>query len=94
MMTEAEIPHFVEDVVETGCEITAVLGEFYVIADSDLPVDVYTQIAPRLAEIGETYGARDHLHQQIVDYLISIGRSYPPGPKHEVLWSGIPGEDI
>ncbi|MDM9626285.1 hypothetical protein QTL95_10280 [Rhizobium sp. S152] len=77
MMSEEQIPDFVRDVAETGCDITAVLGVGYVIGDSDLPLEAYERIAPRLKEINEIYGGRDHLLHEIAEYLLSIGKYYP-----------------
>ena len=50
------------------------------IADEDLPEDVYEKIEPELRRIDKAYGERDHLLLQIVEYLHSIGRSYHPQP--------------
>ncbi|MCJ8521154.1 hypothetical protein ABID21_004207 [Pseudorhizobium tarimense] len=77
IMTEKQIPDFVSDIVATGCDIRAV-ADFYVIADADLPDDVYEAVEPELMRISETYGERDHLKAQITNYLYSIGRCYPP----------------
>ncbi|MDM9629556.1 hypothetical protein QTL95_27095 [Rhizobium sp. S152] len=76
-MTEDQIPDFVRDIAETGCDITAVLGTGYVIGDADLSPDEYERVRPRLKEINELYGERDHLLHEIADYLLSIGRYYP-----------------
>ena len=84
-MTEADIPQFVEDILETGCEITAVMGESYVIGDADLDLEEYLRVAPRIAEITMNYGVRDHLLPQIVIYLVSIGRYYPKQPDLRVV---------
>lgn len=82
MMTEDQIPEFVRDIAETGCDIWAVGEDAYVIADADLPDDVYDAIEPELIRISSKYGQRDHLLLQIVAYLHSIGRSYPPPYRH------------
>lgn len=75
LMREDQIPEFVEDIIATGCNISAV-GRGYVIGDSDLPVHEYLQIAPILKQIERHYGMRDHLVDEIREYLISIGRFY------------------
>lgn len=82
MMKEQDIPAFVEDVSAAGCDITAVLGVGYVIGDADLSEEDYALAAPKLADVAKKYGSRDHLFSQICDYLISIGRCYPPTTVH------------
>lgn len=74
-MREDQIAEFVEEIIATGCEITAV-GRGYVIGDSDLPLHAYIKIAPILQQIDRHYGMRDHLVHEITEYLISIGRLY------------------
>lgn len=73
-MTEDQIPSFVRDIAATGCNITAIMGVGYVIGDADLPDERYEEVAPELKRISDLYGERDHLLEQITDYLISIGR--------------------
>ena len=75
LMREDQIPEFVEEIIATGCNITAV-GRGYVVGDSDLPVHEYLKIAPVLKQIERHYGMRDHLVEEIREYLISIGRFY------------------
>jgi hypothetical protein len=78
MMTEDQIPDFVREVAAIGCEIIAVLGTGgYLIGDADLSVDDYDIAAPKLREICDRYGDRDHLVAEIAEYLISIDRYYP-----------------
>jgi hypothetical protein len=77
MMSEDQIPSFVQEVADTGCDITAVMGVGFLIGDADLPREAYEIAAPRLKEICERYGRRDHLVSEIVDYLVSIGRHFP-----------------
>ncbi|WP_163269864.1 hypothetical protein [Chelativorans alearense] len=73
-MRKADIPAFVHAVIDTGCEICAVGHRWYVFGDGDLPPAQRDAIAPRLREIEETFGERDHLKMEIVAYLRSIGR--------------------
>ena len=75
-MTEDEIPAFVQEIAATGCNILAVGEDSYVLADADLPDDVYDAIEPEIQRISEKYGRRDHLRLQIAAYLHSIGRVY------------------
>lgn len=77
-MREDQIPDFVREIAATGCDIRAVYDDAYVIADADLPEDIYQEIEPELRRIDKAYGERDHLLLQIVQYLHSIGRSFPP----------------
>ncbi|MFS2151438.1 hypothetical protein [Rhizobium sp. Rhizsp42] len=77
MMSENQIPEFVQEVADTGCDITAVLGSGYLIGDADLSLEAYEIAAPRLRKIGEKHGSRDHLVSEIFEYLVSIGRYYP-----------------
>ena len=78
MMREDDIPDFVRDVAATGCDIWAVGNDSYIFGDADLPWEVYQEIEPELNRISDEYGSRDHLFYDIVRYLHSIGRSYPP----------------
>lgn len=78
LMREDQIPDFVREVAATGCDICAVGDDSYVFGDADLPDDVFEAIEPELDRISEVYGERDHLLPEIVEYLHSIGRSYPP----------------
>jgi hypothetical protein len=43
---------------------------------------VYRKVQPELRRIVERYGERDHLLEEITEYLISIGRSYPRPARH------------
>lgn len=81
-MTEGEIPEFVREIVATGCDIRAVGDDAYVVADAELPDDVYEAIEPELERISKKYGRRDHLRLKITDYLISINRRYPSRFQH------------
>ena len=82
LMHERDIPDFVSEVVEAGCNITAVLGVCYVIGDADLTAREYKVAAPKLARIEKRFGERDHLFSEICEYLVSIGRTYPPTILH------------
>jgi len=81
-MNSEDIPAFVEEVAATGCDITGIAGVGYLIGDADLPDDQFEEVMPKLSEITERYGKRDHLLEEITDYLVSIGRSYPPPGMH------------
>lgn len=81
-VTEDDIPEFVNEVLATGCEILAIGDDGYVIADCHLPEEVYHAMEPALAQIADKYFARGHLKSQIVEYLRSIGRIYPPSEPH------------
>jgi hypothetical protein len=77
-MKPEEIPAFVEEVAATGCNITGIAGVGYLIGDADLPDDQFEAVMPKLSAITKAYGERDHLLKEITEYLVSIGRSYPP----------------
>lgn len=76
-MKREDIPRFVEQVAATGCNITGIAGVGYVIGDADLPDDQLEEVIPKLSEITDAFGDRDHLLEEITEYLVSIGRSYP-----------------
>ncbi len=82
LMEESDIPAFVQAVVATGCNITAVGDNHYLLGDADLPEPQREDVQPLLKKISEDFGHRDHLRAKIVSYLHSIGRSYPPPQKH------------
>lgn len=77
-MEPEDIPAFVEEVAATGCNITGIAGLGYIIGDADLPYDQLEEVRPKLSQITDSYGKRDHLLGEITEYLVSIGRSYPP----------------
>lgn len=81
-MTEEEIPSFVEDLLRLGCEPIAIGSDAYVIGDADLAEPMRSRIQPALVEVCDRYSSRDKLLPQIVAYLHSIGRSYPPITRH------------
>ncbi|MEI2298820.1 hypothetical protein [Ensifer sp. MJa1] len=69
-MKASEIPAFVVDVIEVGCDISAVGHESCVIGD----IEEQDAAIEELDRVGEKYGNRDPLKQEIVNYLWSIGR--------------------
>jgi hypothetical protein len=77
-----DIPAFVEEVAATGCNITGIAGIGYLIGDADLPNDQFEEVMPKLKAITDAYGKRDHLLGEITEYLVSIGRSFPPPEVH------------
>ena len=81
-MTEEEIPSFIDDLIKLGCDPIAIGSDAYVIGDADLPEPLRSEIQEALVEVCDRYADRDKLLPQIVAYLHSIGRSYPPVTKH------------
>ncbi|MBO9127918.1 MULTISPECIES: hypothetical protein [unclassified Rhizobium] len=78
-MTEDQIPNFVQDVADIGCDIVAVMGGTgFLLGDADLSPEDYIATEPQILAIGEKYGRRDHLIFEIAQYLVSIGRYAPP----------------
>lgn len=69
-MKASDIPAFVVDVIEAGCNICAIGDESYVIGD----IDEQDAAIEEIERIGEKYGDRDLIRLEIVDYLWSIGR--------------------
>ncbi len=81
IMTEDQIPNFVQDVADTGCDIVAVMGGTgFLIGDADLSEKEYQAAEPQLLAICQRYGSRQHLISEIAEYLVSIGRYSPPRP--------------
>jgi hypothetical protein len=76
IMVEDDIPTFVEAVIATGCDITAIGDHLYTIGDADLPEPERFKMQLELEDIGVRFGERDHLKAEIITYLHSIGRSY------------------
>ncbi|BAB52584.1 hypothetical protein [Mesorhizobium japonicum] len=74
IMQEKVISAFVQAVVEIGCDIHAIDHLGYVFGDGDLTPAKQRAIVPQLRWIAETYGERDHLMDEIIAYLRSIGR--------------------
>lgn len=81
-MTPDQIPQFIDDLIDLGCEPMALTGVGYVIGDADLPPDKFRKVRPALQDIVQRYGDRDHLLIEISEYLISIGRCYPAFQGH------------
>lgn len=67
-MTPNEIPHFVNELLAAGCEITALGREMYVIDEAK------GSTTEKIRRITEKYGDRDSLRLEIVAHLWSIGR--------------------
>ncbi len=81
MMTEDQIPTFVQEVAGTGCDIVAVMGvSGFLFGDADLSPGDYELVEPQIQAICAKYGRWDHLASKISEYLISIGRYYPREP--------------
>ncbi|NGO52079.1 hypothetical protein G6N73_12940 [Mesorhizobium camelthorni] len=73
-LAEADIPAFVQAVIGTGCDICAVGHVGYILGDVDLTPRDREATEPRLQEIDEMFGERDHLKPEIIAYLRSICR--------------------
>lgn len=76
LMKPEQIPQFVQDLVDLGCEICAVGDVGYLFGDADLSGEKVDAIAADLRRIKETYGSRSHLEREIIAYLNSIGRYF------------------
>jgi hypothetical protein len=81
-MTPEQIPEFIREIVEIGCDPIAVPGVGWVIGDADLPARKRRAVQPELERICDAYGERDHLRNDIMAHLISIGRYYLPQVQH------------
>lgn len=75
-MRKDQIPDFIEEIIATGCPITAVGEDMYVFAEMDAPEEDVDRIAEEVHAICERYGPRDHLQLEIVAHLRSLGRFY------------------
>lgn len=75
-MRKDQIPDFIEEIIATGCPITAVGHNMYVIAEIDAPEEDVERLAEEVQAICDRYGARDHLQLEIVAHLRSLGRFY------------------
>ena len=73
-MKPEQIPQFVQDLVDLGCDICAIGDVGYVFGDGDLSSERAEELAPEFRRINETYGYRVHLEREIIAYLNSIGR--------------------
>ena len=78
IMSEAEIPAFVQAVLKIGCTVEAVGDRRYVFGDGDLSNDAYARVAPQLERILTTFGRRDHLTSEIAIYLRALDRYVDP----------------
>ncbi|WP_018098248.1 hypothetical protein [Sinorhizobium meliloti] len=74
LMDASDIPAFVDDIIEAGCDICAVGYDKYVIGDAELPPGADEKTRRMFDRIDEVYGDRDFLTVEIVAYLRSIGR--------------------
>ncbi|EHK78802.1 hypothetical protein SM0020_06482 [Sinorhizobium meliloti CCNWSX0020] len=74
LMKGSDIPAFVDEIVETGCDICAVDHDKYVLGDADLSPDEYEKVRRKLDKIEDNYGDREFLRLEIVAHLRSIGR--------------------
>ncbi|WP_199202268.1 hypothetical protein [Mesorhizobium sp. 113-3-3] len=74
IMQEKDISAFVQAVVDIGCDIHAIGLLGYIFGDGDLTPAKQRAIVPQLRWITKTYGERDHLMDEIIAYLRSIGR--------------------
>ena len=81
-MQKDQIADFVREIVATGCDIRAVGEHHYVVDDADLSEEDYATAEAELGRIWSKYGKHGHLKREIIGYLHSIGRSYPPPPIH------------
>ena len=82
LMNPDDIPAFIDEVIATGCRPTAVGDRMYIIGDADLPEPQCRNIQPALRAIGEKYGERGHLVEEIAAHLRSLGLSYPMPSTH------------
>lgn len=75
LMGVTEIPAFVDEVIEAGCDISAVGRDCYVLGD----LEEMDAASDELQRIGEKFGGRDFLLLEIVSHLRSLGRHLGPG---------------
>lgn len=71
IMRKEQIPDFVRELTEIGCEMMAFGPCRYAVGDADLDSE---NAKAKVDEITRAYGARDHLVPEIACYLRSIGR--------------------
>ncbi|MFT4117883.1 hypothetical protein [Bradyrhizobium sp.] len=74
---KADFSAFVQAVIETGCNITAIGDDRYFFGDANLPSSHYERIEPVLMDIDRRFGSCDHLEKEIIAYLRAIGRHIP-----------------
>jgi|AraplaMF_Col_mMF_1032025.scaffolds.fasta_scaffold60672_2 hypothetical protein len=87
MMTADQIPSFVQEVVDAGCDIIALTGgSGFFFGDADLSAKQYELAEPHIHAICAKYGRWDHLLTEISQYLVSIGRVYVTPP----IWPRAP----
>lgn len=70
LMKPDQIPAFVADVLNAGCDICAIGHDRYVLGD----IEEMDAAANELTRIDEAYGDRDFLKREIVAHLRSLGR--------------------
>lgn len=75
-MRKSQIPDFIEEIIATGCPMTAVGYDMYVFAEIDAPEDEVDRIGEEVQAICDRYGAREHLLLEIVAHLRSLGHYY------------------
>lgn len=80
-MSPDDIPAFIDEVMATGCRPIAVANG-WIIGDADLPEPQCFRVQPVLQSIGEKYGNRDHLVEEIAAHLRSMGMSYAMPSTH------------
>lgn len=73
-MRKDEIPDFVDEIIATGCPITAIGDGLYVLGEIDVPEEDIERVSRQVAEISARYGERDHLRSEIAVFLQEIGR--------------------
>jgi hypothetical protein len=73
-MRVSEIPAFIDDVVEAGCDICAVGDDKYVLGE----FEEQEAAADKLRRLDERYGNRDFLKLEIVAHLRTLGRYLDP----------------
>jgi hypothetical protein len=85
IMRESEIPAFVQEVINSGCDICAIGYRGYVLGD----IEEMNAAQDELDRIDKAYGDRDFLKDEIIAHLRSLGRYLDPGSmaKH---WSDNP----
>lgn len=75
-MRKSQIPDFIEEIIATGCPMTAAGYDMYVFAEIDAPEEDVDRISEEVQAICDRYGAREHLLLEIVAHLRSLGHYY------------------